>query len=486
MILMDLINNPDFLGQDTGHIVPSGLTADSRDVKPGMVFAALKGASANGADFIDQAIAAGACAVLLGEGQVVPPDLPVPVIRSPHPRLTFSHMAARFYGTQPETIVAVTGTNGKTSVAEFTRQIWDRLGHAAASLGTVGLITRDHTRYANLTTPDPVKLHARLAHLAQQGVSHVAMEASSHGLAQYRLDGVRLKAAAFTNLSRDHLDYHGSFDAYFDAKKRLFQELIPEDATIVVDGDEPEAESIAAIARARGVELIQVGRAGDLLRLDDVILDGVHQIVSLTSDGRTHRIALPLMGGFQVSNALVAAALVIATGGAIDDAIEALICLRGAPGRMEHIGNAPGGAPVFVDYSHTPASLETALQALRPFCKKRLMVVFGCGGDRDRPKRAQMGEIADRLADVVIVTDDNPRSEDPAAIRAAIMSACPRAREIADRREAIETAIGDLQGEDLLLIAGKGHESGQIVGATVLPFSDRDVARAAVAERKRP
>ncbi len=463
-----------------GDITVTGLTADSRQVAPGMVFAALKGDKQDGARFIGQAVDAGASAVLMGTDQQIPDELPVALLTCDTPRRTFARMAARFYGAQPANIVAVTGTNGKTSVAEFTRQIWQAQGLRAASLGTIGLIAGDDTRTTGLTTPDPVVLHQSLAGLAARGVTHLALEASSHGLAQYRLDGVRLQGAAFTNLSRDHIDYHGSFMAYFAAKRRLFEELLADGGTIVIDADERQADAIATIARERRLTLISVGRAGETLRLERIEAQDFQQNITIRVHGRSYELSLPLLGAFQVSNALVAAGLALATGSPLDDILKALPTLASASGRMEHVGDTPQGAAVYVDYSHTPTALEKALRALRPFAAGRLIVVFGCGGDRDRPKRAQMGQTAAALADGVFVTDDNPRSEDPASIRAAVLTGCPGAREIGDRARAINTAIAETTAGDIVLIAGKGHETGQNVGTKTVPFSDQAVARAAL------
>ncbi|MER2605473.1 MAG: UDP-N-acetylmuramoyl-L-alanyl-D-glutamate--2,6-diaminopimelate ligase, partial [Siculibacillus sp.] len=430
------------------------------------------------------AVARGAVAVLAGRDADLG-DLAVPVLRSDEPRRALALLAARFHGRQPETIVAVTGTSGKTSVAAFTRQIWMELGEAAASIGTIGIVKPDGATYGSLTTPDPVDLARDLATLAAEGVTHVALEASSHGLDQHRLDGVAIAAGAFTNLSRDHLDYHPSVPAYFDAKMRLFEGLVPKGGPAVIDVDTADGLAAAERARAAGCRVFTVGRAGADLRLVAVEAEAGLQHLTIETAGATHRIALPLLGTFQVSNALVAAGLAIVTGTAADEALGALESLVGAPGRIERIGATPTGAPVFVDYAHKPDALEKALEALRPYTANRLVVVFGCGGDRDPGKRPIMGEIATRRADVVYVTDDNPRSEDPATIRAAILAAAPGAIEIGDRGRAIRAAVAGLGEGDVLVVAGKGHETGQIVGKTVLPFSDHDAVRDALEDLTR-
>ncbi len=457
----------------------SGITADSRKVEPGFVFAALAGTKADGARYAAQAVEKGAVAVVAGEGADVG-ALAVPTFRVAEPRRALALLAARFHGAQPGTIVAVTGTSGKTSVAAFTRQIWAHLGAAAASIGTIGIVAPDGATYGSLTTPDPVDLARDLSRLAADGVTHVALEASSHGLDQHRLDGVSVAAGAFTNLSRDHLDYHPSVAAYFDAKMALFERLLPKGAPAVIDVDSDEGLKAAERAEAAGCRVFTVGRAGEGLRLVDAVAEAGLQRLTIEAEGETHTVDLPLLGTFQVSNALVAAGLAIVTGTAVADALGALAHLAGAPGRLDRVGATPEGAPVFVDYAHKPGALEKVLEAVRPYTKGRLFVVVGCGGDRDPGKRPMMGEIAVRMADVAIVTDDNPRSEDPAEIRRQIMAAAPGAIEIGDRGEAIAKAVSMLQAGDLLVVAGKGHETGQIVGKTVLPFSDHDSVRAAL------
>ena len=390
--------------------------------------------------------------------------------------------AAMLFPRQPETIVAVTGTNGKTSVASFTRQIWATLGMPAASLGTLGVTTPQGEIKGSLTTPDPVALHRLLDRLAGESVSHLAMEASSHGLDQRRLDGVKLAAGAFTNLTRDHLDYHKTLEAYRAAKLRLFDTLLPKGAAAVLNADSRESTVIEAIAAKRGLRLFTVGKQGRELQLRDSKRNGFHEILTLFAQGKEVRIKFPLTGDFQVSNALIAAGLIIAAGADTVSTLAALESLQGASGRLERVGDKQG-APVFVDYAHTPDALANALDALRPYAK-RLIVLFGCGGDRDPGKRPLMGEIAIRRADRVFITDDNPRGEDPAAIRRAILASAPGAVEIASRAEAIKSAIAELGPGDVLLVAGKGHETGQIIGDRILPFSDRAEVRAALGLEK--
>jgi UDP-N-acetylmuramoyl-L-alanyl-D-glutamate--2,6-diaminopimelate ligase len=376
----------------------------------------------------------------------------------------------------------VTGTSGKTSVAAFLRQIWQTAGRRAASIGTIGIVTPDYATYGSLTTPDPVDLAKSFQRLAGEGVTHVAIEASSHGLDQHRLDGVSLAAGAFTNLSRDHLDYHPSVEAYFEAKMRLFDALLVPGKGAVIDVDSDYGSATEARARARGLNVVTVGGRGRDLKVVGTQPDGFAQIVAVEAFGIRRDVRLPLLGTFQVSNALVAAGLAIVTGLEPDVALAAIERLEGAPGRIELAGTTRSGAAVFIDYSHKPDALEKAIEALRPYATGRLVVIFGCGGNRDPGKRLLMGEIATRLADVTIVTDDNPRNEDPADIRRQIMAAAPGALEIGDRHQAIRTGVGLLQNGDILMIAGKGHETGQIVGDRVLPFSDLDEAKAALQE----
>jgi UDP-N-acetylmuramoyl-L-alanyl-D-glutamate--2,6-diaminopimelate ligase len=457
----------------------AGISADSRRVKPGDVFVAVTGTKDDGMRFVDQALAAGAVAVMARRASR--PSLPeqVAFIGVSNVRRALALAAAQFFPRAPRVIAAVTGTSGKTSVAAFARQIWSRQGIAAASIGTVGLVSPKRETYGSLTTPDPVALHQSLSELAGEGVTHLAIEASSHGLDQYRLDGLRVEAGAFTNLSRDHLDYHPTLEAYLAAKLHLFTDLIAPAGAAVIAADHPESEAVIAAAKARKLRLITVGCGGDGIRLRGTRLEGFTQRMEISHAGRDYTVRLPLPGSFQVENALIAAGLAIATGSAPADAFAALAHLKGAKGRLELVGER-NGAPIFVDYAHKPDALAKTLEALRPYAKNRLVVVFGCGGDRDAGKRPMMGAIAARLADRVIVTDDNPRSEEPAAIRAAILSAAPGAMEIGDRREAIGASIAALRPGDVLLIAGKGHETGQIVGKQVLPFSDHEAVAAAL------
>jgi UDP-N-acetylmuramoyl-L-alanyl-D-glutamate--2,6-diaminopimelate ligase len=458
-----------------------GLTADSRAVQKGWLFAALAGAKADGAKFIPDAVAKGAAAVLTKRGTDAGLAAPSILLTAEEPRRALALMAARFHAAQPNCTVAVTGTSGKTSVAEFTRQIFAALGHKAASLGTIGIVKPHGATYGGLTTPDPVALHRTLVDLVREGITHLAFEASSHGLDQFRLDGVRIRAAAFTNLGRDHLDYHPTMEAYLAAKLRLFSELLPKDGVAVVNADSEHASAVKAAAGSR--KILTVGGAGEAIRLVGLDRDGFAQKLRIDSGGKTHDIRLPLLGAYQAENALVAAGLAVAAGEKTDRALSALEKLTGVPGRLEVMGVIRGGLAV-IDYAHKPEALEAALKALRPFARGRLVCVFGCGGDRDKGKRPIMGKIAARLADSVIVTDDNPRSEDAKAIRAEILAGATGAREIGDRAEAIKAGSRLLGAGDVLLVAGKGHETGQIVGGTVLPFSDHDVVRALLTDKR--
>ena len=455
-----------------------GLTADSRKAGPGLVFAALPGTKVDGARFIPQALAQGALAVVAQKGAYSGPGV---VIETDNPRRLYALMAARLAGPQPDNIVAVTGTNGKTSVAAFVRQIWSALGFRAASLGTIGVVGPSGAQYLSHTTPDPIELHRIAADLKADHVDHLAIEASSHGLDQFRLDGLRLAAGGFTNLTRDHMDYHPTVAAYFDAKMRLFEELLPKGAPAVINVDAPYGAEAAARAGKAGLSVYTVGRKGTHLRLVADAREGMMQVLTLATASGTHRISLPLAGAFQAANALVAAGLVLATGGEESQVLHALESLKGAPGRLEQVGQTAAGGAVFVDYAHTPDALDNAILALKPYATGRMVVVFGCGGDRDKGKRPQMGAIAHRLAQRVIVTDDNPRTETPAMIRAEILAAAPGAEEIGDRAAAIRAGVRDLGAGDVLLVAGKGHEPGQTVGTEVRPFSDHDAVRAAIA-----
>lgn len=471
---------PETFDADAASQQVHGVAFDSRKVSGGDVFVALSGAKADGARFIMDAVGHGAVAVV--SGQPRPAELPAGVAFAQvnDPRLALALAAARIHPRQPETIVAVTGTSGKSSVADFTRQIFQALGHESASLGTIGVVTAKGADYGSLTTPDPLSLHASLDRLAREGVTHLAMEASSHGLDQRRLDGVRLKAGAFLNLGRDHLDYHPTVEDYLAAKLRLWA-LLPDGAPVVVNRDEPYAVEAAEAAVAAGHPLIGIGRRGETLTLLANARDGFSQRLTVGFDGQELSVALPLVGDFMAGNALVAAGLAIATGEDKAAAIGAIAGLKGVAGRLERIGEANGGL-VVVDYAHKPDALAAVLTTLRPYATGRLICVFGCGGDRDKGKRPLMGSIAAERADIAIVTDDNPRSEDPATIRAEIMAASPKLLEIGDREEAIRSAVCMLTPGDLLVVAGKGHETGQIIGDRTWPFSDHDVVRKALSE----
>lgn len=479
MLLTQLLGPEIVAPEGIARLFVTGLTADSRQVAPGFVFAAMPGSNVDGARFIGDAAARGAVAVLVGPGAAMPEGLRIPKLTAPDPRRALALMAGRFYPKQPETIVAVTGTSGKTSVADFARQIFAAQGLKAASLGTLGVIKPSGAEYGTLTTPDPVMLHRMLNELAEDGITHLALEASSHGLDQHRLDGVRLTAAAFTNLGRDHLDYHPTVEDYMAAKQRLFTRLMRPGQRAIINTDGGMSEQVADAARARGLEVSTVGSAGWTLRLLDVMRDGFTQVLRLGIDGRERTVRLPLIGAYQVENALTAAALAMAVGVSTDGTLTALENLHGVPGRLDAVGQVHG-ALVVVDYAHKPEALSAVLTSVRSFASGRIICVFGCGGDRDRGKRPIMGRIAVEKADHVIVTDDNPRTEDPASIRAEILSQAPGAEEIADRKTAIETAMAMAKAGDVVVIAGKGHETGQIVGDTVLPFSDHAVARAAM------
>jgi UDP-N-acetylmuramoyl-L-alanyl-D-glutamate--2,6-diaminopimelate ligase len=461
-----------------------GLAVDSRAVKSGDLFFALAGSKTDGSRFIDAAIAAGAVAVACDRAPQG--DTRVPFVVTANPRLALACAAARFYPRQPATIAAVTGTSGKTSVAAFTRQIWERLGHVSASIGTIGLVSPKRTVYGSLTTPDPIALHRQLDEIAGDGVTHLAFEASSHGLDQFRLDGVRVAAGGFTNLSRDHMDYHPDVAHYLAAKLRLFRDLVAPGGAAVISADHECSQQVIEAAQARALRIIAVGRNadgdGEGIRLVGVGVEGFAQNLELATRGRHYTVKLPLVGEFQIENSLVAAGLAIGTGSEPDAVFAALEHLEGAKGRLEQVGEH-NGAPIFVDYAHKPDALAKALQALRPYAKRRLVVIIGAGGDRDAGKRPLMGAIAADNADQVIVTDDNPRGENPAMIRAAILAAAKNAIDIGDRAEAIRTGISALQQGDVLLIAGKGHETGQIIGDKVLPFSDHEAVAAALAAR---
>ena len=481
MRLSDLINGATGGAGGTEDLEIRGLAADSREVEDGYLFVALEGQKACGADYISDALRHGAVAVLAPPGTALPPDQsPVQFLTDVNPRRRLALMAARFYPEQPRTIAAVTGTNGKTSVCVFTRQIWSHAGHNAASLGSLGITAAGYSSPLRHTTPDPVALHRALSELVDHGVDHLAMEASSHGLDQCRLDGVRLSAAAFTNLSRDHFDYHADAASYLAAKQRLFNTVMAEGGVAVLPADVPEFDTLAEICRRRGHGLVTYGERDADIRLCATRPLETGQQFTLALEGTRHEVESGLAGRFQAFNLLAALGLAIATGVPSATALDALPALRGAPGRLQLVARCPNGAPVFVDYAHTPDALATVLRALRPHAKGRLVVLFGCGGDRDTGKRPLMGAAAAELADSIIVTDDNPRTEAPAPIRAAILEACPDALEIAERGEAIREAIAGLGAGDVALLAGKGHETGQIVGNEIIPFDDAEVARRAV------
>jgi UDP-N-acetylmuramoyl-L-alanyl-D-glutamate--2,6-diaminopimelate ligase len=456
----------------------AGISADSRKVKPGFLFVAIAGAKADGAHFARAAASAGAVAVAAEQSlDGLPGGLAF--VQVANARRALALAAAKFYPRQPATIAAVTGTSGKTSVAAFTRQIWSTLGLAAASIGTIGVVSPGGEKYGSLTTPDPVDLHRTLDALSREGVTHLALEASSHGLDQHRLDGVRVAAGAFTNLSRDHLDYHPTMEAYLAAKLRLFTDLVLPGGTAVIGIDDCYAGQAVEAARRRGLKVLSVGAHGEDIRFAAGAIEGFAQVITFAHGGRDYTVKLPLVGAFQVQNAGLAAGLAIATGSAPGPVFAALEKLAGAKGRLELVGSVRG-APIFIDYAHKPDALAKALEALRPYASGKLTVVFGAGGDRDAGKRPIMGRIAAQNADRVIVTDDNPRSENPAGIRAAILAAAPGATEIGDRDAAIRAGIAALEKGDVLLIAGKGHETGQIVGDKILDFSDHDAVAAAL------
>ena len=459
----------------------TGFAIDNRKVAPGTVFGAFQGARVNGEDFIPAAIAAGAVAIVARPAAVVSGAIH---IAADNPRQTFARLAAQFFTPVPDTIVAVTGTNGKTSVAEMTRQIWRMAGHRAASIGTLGVTTSDESVSTGLTTPDIVTFLANMSGLAREGVTHVAYEASSHGLSQYRNEGLRVVAGAFTNLSRDHLDYHADMEDYFAAKMRLFGEVVDADGTAVVWADDEWSDKAITHARQRGLAVLTAGERADAegLRLVSRTPGQLGQVLEIEWAGTVRKVNLPLIGAYQTANALVAAGLVLASGGDAAQVFDALGRLQPVRGRLERAAISRSGTPVYVDYAHTPDALEAAIAALRPHCAGRLIVVFGAGGDRDQGKRPEMGRVAATLADLGIVTDDNPRSEDSATIRAMILAGGDGAlREVGDRRAAIAAAIAEAGRDDIVLIAGKGHEQGQIVGAgaemRVLPFDDVTVAR---------
>jgi UDP-N-acetylmuramoyl-L-alanyl-D-glutamate--2,6-diaminopimelate ligase len=452
----------------------TGFAIDHRKVAPGTVFGAFRGSRFNGEDFIPAAVSAGAVAV------VTRPDVEVEGavrIAAPEPRREFARLAANFFKPFPKCIVAVTGTNGKTSSVELCRQLWRMAGHPSASIGTLGVTTADEQVTTGLTTPDIVTFLSNMAGLARMGITHAAFEASSHGLAQYRTEGLPVDAAAFTNFSRDHLDYHETMEAYFEAKMRLFSEVIERDGNAIIWMDDPRSEEVLRRCRQRGLKIVTVGRHGKTLKLLSRETSPLGQKLVVEADSRTHQVGLALIGAYQAANALTAAGLIIATGGDLGQTLGNLARVHPVRGRLERAVITRSGAPIYVDYAHTPDAIESAIEALRPHARDRLIIVFGAGGDRDVGKRVEMGQVAARLSDLVIVTDDNPRSEDPAAIRRDILVGAPAAREVPGRREAIHAAVADAGPGDIILLAGKGHEQGQIVGERVLPFDDVGVAR---------
>ncbi|HEX5181692.1 MAG TPA: UDP-N-acetylmuramoyl-L-alanyl-D-glutamate--2,6-diaminopimelate ligase [Allosphingosinicella sp.] len=463
----------DLAGIDSDSRV-TGFAIDHRKVAPGTIFGAFRGTMFDGEDFIPAAVSAGAVAV------VARPEARVEGaahVASAEPRREFARLAAKFFRPFPETVVAVTGTNGKTSNVELTRQLWRMAGHHAASIGTLGVTTADDRVTTGLTTPDIVTFLANMAGLAREGVTHAAFEASSHGLAQYRIEGLPVQAAAFTNFSRDHLDYHGTMQAYFEAKMRLFGEVVAPDGAAIIWMDDPKSGEVVKRAQARGLRLLTVGTRGETLRLVERAPSQLGQRLTIEAEGKRHKVDLPLIGAYQAANALTAAGLVLATGGDLAQTLANLARVQPVRGRLERAVITRTGAPVYVDYAHTPDAIEAAIAALRPHARGRLIIVFGAGGDRDVGKRAEMGAVAAKLADLVLVTDDNPRSEDPAAIRRDILEGAPDAREVPGRREAVAAAVAEAGADDIILLAGKGHEQGQIVGDRVLPFDDVAVAR---------
>jgi UDP-N-acetylmuramoyl-L-alanyl-D-glutamate--2,6-diaminopimelate ligase len=470
-LLADLV--PGIVGAEGAQTV-TGFALDNRKVAAGAVFGAFPGARVNGEDYIPAAVAAGAIAVVARpearvEGAVH--------IRSDEPRKLFAQMAAIFYAPYPQSVVAVTGTNGKTSTVELTRQLWRMAGEKSASIGTLGITTAVDQVSTGLTTPDIVTFLSNMAGLAKEGVTHVAYEASSHGLAQYRSEGLPVTAGAFTNLSRDHLDYHGTMEHYFAAKMRLFDEVVAQGGSAVVWADDERSGEVIDHARARGLNVLSVGTQGETLRLVERTPSLLGQTLLIEAEGATHKVQLPLIGAYQAANALTAAALVLATGGKLKDVLGHLARVQPVRGRLERAVISRAGAPVYVDYAHTPDGLRAAIEALRPHTQGRLITLFGAGGDRDAGKRPLMGQVASALSDHVIVTDDNPRGEEPEVIRSAIMAGAPGAQEIGGRRDAIAAAIAMAGPQDIVLLAGKGHEQGQIIGDRVLPFDDVTVAR---------
>lgn len=453
----------------------AGLAADSRAVQPGFLFAALPGVKTDGREFIADAIAKGATHILAPIGTSIDG---AQLIESKNPRAEFARLAAEFYGAQPDTIFAVTGTNGKTSTVNLLKQLWEGLGHHAASMGTLGVFGTNFAQEGSLTTPDPVRLHETLANLKNNKIDHLAMEASSHGIDQERLAGVKIHTGIFTNLTRDHLDYHETMENYFGAKARLFIELLPDNAAAVINADDQYGQRLIEMCSDR----LRICSYGDVVTADLQLLhyhprpDGFD--IKIKYENREHDFYLPLLGNFQIWNTLGALGALLMSGENIEKLLPLVAQLKPIRGRLELVGRSAAGAPVFVDYAHTPDALETVLTAVRDHAQGHLTVVFGCGGNRDKGKRALMGAAAVRLAERVIVTDDNPRHEDATAITAEVMAGTNgQAREIGDRHTAIQTAIAELKADDILIIAGKGHEQGQIVGDKIIPFDDAEVVR---------
>lgn len=460
------------LGLDDDTVI-TGLSADSRQIKPGMIFAALPGTAMDGRDFIPQAEANGAAAVLSVGGTTAN----VPVVLDRNPRLVYAQLAAKLYPGQPKTLVAMTGTNGKSSTVEFLRQIWTYAGFNAACFGTLGVTSPEGYKSMSHTTPDALALHQTLSELAQSGVTHAAMEASSHGLKQYRMDAVDVTASGFSNLTQDHFDYHPNVQDYFTSKARLFIDLTPRSAPVVINTNDKFGRHLVEVCQGLGQDVLQVGWTGEDIRIDEVMPYSAGQKLTLIVQGERRLVDLPLVGEFQVLNAVAALGLAIKTGVEIDTAIEALGHLKGVAGRLELAGATKAGAPIYVDFAHTEDGLEKLLRSVRPHTEGDIVVVFGCGGDRDPDKRSKMGAVAAKLAEQAIVTDDNPRTEDAASIRKAVLKGCPQATEIGDRAAAIAEGIHRLGPDDCLVIAGKGHEQGQIIGDKTISFSDVEVAR---------
>ncbi len=463
---------PELCGE-FGDVEIKGLSSDSRKTKSGDLFFALKGVTTDGAKFAQMAAANGAAAIVC-ESEIG--DVGIPAIKTDDARELLFRAANAFYSKQPETIIAITGTNGKSSTVDFLRQIWDFCGHSAASLGTLGAITKDGTVNLGFTTPDPIALHANLENLAEKGITHVAMESSSHALMQKRMHGAKLKAGAFSNLTQDHLDYHETMENYRDAKMILFNTLLPKGAPAVVNADAEFAPDFEKCAIESGLDLKLVGWRGTYLKIQELWPKPASQRIDYRFDNKTYTVEIPLIGEFQALNATMAAGLALSLGEKPETVFAAMNTLSPVKGRMEHLGHTASGAHIFVDYAHTPDGLDVLLRAIRPHAPGKIILVFGCGGDRDKTKRPKMGAIGAKYADIVIVTDDNPRSENPPTIRAEILEAVPNGQEIGDRKTAIETAIAMAQNGDAVIIAGKGHETGQIVGDKILPFSDQETA----------